>query len=275
MVVLAGGSLVSERSDGDQLPLAEAGGGGEPSDALDALVKDAHPASATPVSLSARNEAASSEAVTAWVDAVHAGDADAAWLAMGPASQDHFGSRAAFEEQLSSVDSGFGGWSEVDLEDVLITPVASSDGSAVAVVTLVGTTEIDGEAQHRADAFPVRIIDGDTVLEPFAPAGAMELVVPEPVAADGTRPPVEDGDELVVVVPEGVDAPILRLDDGDAVICGQAEGTQLRAMDGLPTQRCAYLPTEGLTSGEHTLTVAFVGANGSSISAEALLFQAA
>ena len=275
MVVFAGSSLVRERTDDDQVLLASTGAATGASGALNALVDEAHPASSTPVTLSAKHEAASTDAVAAWVDAVHAGDAEDAWLAMGPASQDHFGSQAAFGEQLAELDRGLGDWSEVDLNDVLVTPVLSSDEGTVAVVTLVGTTETLGESQPEAQAFPVRILDGVVVLEPFAPAGELELVVPEPLSESGTRDPVEHGDELVIVVPQGVEAPILRLDDGDTVVCGEAEGTELRAMDDLPMQRCSYLPTAGIASGEHTLTVAFLGADGLSISAEALLFEAA
>lgn len=273
LVVLAGSSLVSEQGD-EPLEVANASAG-DSSPTLNALVDEAHPASATPVTLSATHEAASTDAVAAWVDAVHEGDAEAAWSAMGPASQDHFGSEAAFGDQLGDLDSGLGAWSEVDPSQVMVTPVLSSDDGTVAVVTLVGTSEAAGESHLEAHAFPVRILAGDVVLEPFAPAGDLELVVPEPLSEDGTRAMVEHGAELVIVVPQGVEAPILRLDDGDTVVCGDAESTELRAMDDLPMQRCSYLPAAGIAPGEHTLTVAFLGADGASISAEALLFEAA
>lgn len=273
LVVLAGSSLVSEQGD-EPLEVANASTGNS-SSALNALVDDAHPASATPVTLSATHEAASTDAVAAWVDAVHEGDAEAAWSAMGPASQDHFGSQAAFEDQLADLDSALGEWSAVNPTEVMVTPVLSSDDGTLAVVTLVGATDAVDESSLEAHAFPVWILDGDVVLEPFAPAGELELVVPEPLSDSGTRAIVEHGDELVIVVPQGVEAPVLRLDDGDTVVCGEADGTELRAMDDLPMQRCSYLPTTGITPGEHTLTVAFLGADGASISADALLFEAA
>ena len=47
------------------------------------------------------------------------------------------------------------------------------------VVTLVGTVDQEGARQHRADAFPVRVVDGTATLEPFAFAGELEVVVPE------------------------------------------------------------------------------------------------
>jgi hypothetical protein len=271
MVVFAGTSLVSEQSDDDNADLADAGDAAE----LDRLVEDAQPAAATPVTLSSTHADASSDAVSAWVDALHAGDADAAWAAMGPASQDHFGTEAAFQAELTAMDEDLGAWSEVEPDDVLVTPVLATDGGTVAVVTLVGTTTVAGESEHRAEAFPVRIVDGEVVLEPFAVAGELELVVPAAVSASGEQPPVEAGEELVVVVPQGVEAPVLRLDGTDPVVCGVADGTELRAMDDMPVQRCSYLPPAGMTPGEHTLTVAFTGADGTSISADALLFQAA
>lgn len=271
MVVFAGSSLVSERSDDGNVDLAAAGDTAE----LDRLVEDAQPAATSPVTLSSGHAEASSDAVSAWVDALHAGDAGAAWAAMGPASQDHFGSEAAFQAELTAMDEDLGSWSEVEPDDVLVTPVRTTDDGTVAVVTLVGTTTVAGEPEHRAEAFPVRIVDGAVVLEPFAKAGELELVVPEAVTGSGEQAAVAAGEELVIVVPQGVEAPVLRLDGTDPVVCGEADGTELRAMDDMPVQRCSYLPPAGMTPGEHTLTVAFTGADGTSISADALLFDAA
>ena len=36
----------------------------------------------------------------------------------------------------------------------------------LAVVTLVGTVTVEGEQQHRADAFPVRVVDGEAPSSP-------------------------------------------------------------------------------------------------------------
>jgi hypothetical protein len=225
--------------------------------------------------MSSRGETASSDAVLAWVDDLRAGDGDEAWGALGPASQAHFGTQVAFEEQLTSMADGYGTWSDTQPDQVLITPVRVDDEGTLAVVTLVGTVTMEGREQHRADAFPVLVVDGEAHLEPFAFAGEMEVVVPEDVPSDGTRPPVDPGEELIIVVPSGADAPVLRLDDGEAVICGEAEGTELTDLEDTPGQRCAYLPTGGITPGEHTLTVAFLGSDGASISAASLLFDAA
>jgi hypothetical protein len=68
---------------------------------------------------------------------------------------------------------------------------------------------------------------------------------------------------------------VLRIDDGPAVVCGEAEGTELVPLADTPGQRCAYAPADGISVGQHILTLAFVGASGASISADSVLFEAA
>jgi hypothetical protein len=271
VVALAGNTLLDAR-DGTQQVTSD---DDEASAELDALLDDAQPEAATPSTMSAAGEDVSSEAVLTWVDDLRAGHGEEAWGALGPGSKAHFGTQGAFEEQMTSLADGYGTWAGSQPEQVLITPIQADDDSTLAVVTLVGTVMVDGVEQHRADAFPVRVVDGEAHLEPWAFAGEMEVVVPEDVPADGTRPPVDPGEELIIVVPAGAQAPVLRLDDGEAVICGKAEGTELTDLEDTPGQRCAYLPQEGIGAGEHTLTVAFLGADGTSISAASLLFDAA
>lgn len=274
VVALAGNTLLDERNGTKQVTSA---GQSQASAELNALVAGSQPDAVTPSTMSADGEDASSEAVLAWVDDLRSGDGDDAWAAMGAMSQAHFGSQAAFEEQLTSLAEGYGSWSGSDPEQVLITLVLASDEGTLAVVTLVGTITVEGEQQHRADAFPVRVVDGEATLEPFAFAfaGELEVVVPEDVREGGVRPPVASGEELLVVVPSGAEAPVLRLDDGETVVCGIAEGTELTALEDMPGQRCSYLPAEGISPGEHTLTVAFLSADGTEISAQSLLFDAA
>jgi hypothetical protein len=271
VVAIAGNTLLEERNGTSDVTA----GDNEASATLDKLVDDAQPDSVTPSTLSPDSEDATSEAVLTWVDDLGAGDGDGAWQAMGPTSQAHFGSQAAFEEELSALAEGYGAWSAAEPDEVLVTPILASDEGTIAVVTLVGTVEQEGSSQHRADAFPVRLVDGDAVLEPFAFAGELEVVVPEGVPSEGVRPPVAAGEELVIVVPSDAEAPVLRLDDGETLVCGVADGTELTELDTAPGQRCSYLPPDGMDAGEHLLTVAFMGADGASISAASLLFDAA
>jgi hypothetical protein len=273
VVGLAGASLLDSRDDTPAVTSDEVA---QPTAALDDAMDDAQPqAGAGPEPISEAGVDASSEAVLAWVEDLGTGDGAAAWQAMGAASQEHFGSQDAFESEMSSLAEGYGAWSEAEPEDVLVTPVLSDADGTLAVVTLVGTVDQEGATQRRADAFPVRIADGEAVLEPFALAGGIEVVAPAGATPQGDGSLMEADEELVVVVPSDVEAPILRLDDGDTVVCGQADGTELTALEGASGQRCAYLPPDGLAPGEHTLTMAFVGADGTSISAGSVLFDAA
>ena len=141
--------------------------------------------SGTVTTLPADREDDSSEAVLQWVDDLGDGDAEAAWTAMGDVSQAHFGSQAEFEGLMTDLAEGYGAWSAAEPDEVLVTPVAADDEGTIAVVTLIGTVEQEGAAQPRADAVPVRIVDGEVVLEPFASAGDLEVVVPEPSSEDG------------------------------------------------------------------------------------------
>jgi hypothetical protein len=272
VVTLAGTTLLEQRSGTDDLSSDELA---QSAASLGTTADGAEPDDATPAVMSEAGTAESQDAVLAWVDDLGSGDGTAAWQAMGAASQAHFGSQESFEAEMSSLADGYGAWSAAEPDDVLVTPVLSTADVTVAVVTLIGMVDHDGTAERRADAFPVRIVDGEAVLEPFAFAGAIEVVVPETTPPDGVPTPVEDDEELVVVIPSGVEAPILRVDDGDAVVCGEVEGSELTDLEGAEGQRCAYLPPEGLTAGEHTLTMAFVGADGTSISAGSVLFDAA
>jgi hypothetical protein len=272
VVALAGTSLLEERDDTRAVTSDEMA---QPTAALQDLVDEAKPEDTAPEPISAEGVDASRDAVLDWVEDLGTGDGAAAWEAMGPASQAHFGSQDAFESEMTSVAEGYGAWSAAEPDDVLVTPVLSDEEGTLAVVTLVGTIDQEGTSHRRTDAFPVRLADETTVLEPFAFAGAMEVVVPDGASPDGDGAPMEPDEELVIVVPSDVEAPILRLDDGDTLVCGEAEGSELSDLEGSDGQRCSYLPPEGMEPGEHTLTMAFVGADGASISAGSVLFDAA
>ena len=272
VVALAGNTLLEQR---EGTTTSSGGSADEASADLEKLVQDSQPEAATPSTMSADGQDASSEAVLAWVADLGSGDADAAWAAMGETSKAHFGSQSAFEGELSALAEGYGAWSATDPDEVHVTPIISNDDGTIAVVTLMGTVQQEGATHRRADAFPVRIVDGEVWLEPFAFAGDLELVVPEGGPGGEAPPTVDAGEELVIVVPSGAEAPVLRLDGGEPVICGRAEGTELTPLDGVPAQRCSYLPEGGISAGPHTFTAAFMGSDGASISAESLLFEAA
>lgn len=268
VVGLAGRTLLDARRDGASVaPEAPTTASAE----LDARLEEARLGSGAPAELSAEQAEAASAAVLSWVDSLRAGRAEAAWENMGAESHAHFGSLAAFEADMAEVAADHAGWEE-DPDQVVVTPVSADDGVVVAVVTLVGTADGGTTA---TDAVPVRLVDGDALVEPYASAGALEAVVPEPSPLDGELATVGSGDELMVVVPDGAQPPVLRLDDGPTVVCGESADTELIALEELPGRRCAYLPSEEIEAGVHTLTVALAGSDGAAISAESLLFEVA
>jgi hypothetical protein len=267
-VVVAGTSLVRSRTGDDAATdVAEAPEETNTSEA---------PASSSSIStLAAPDDEPAVAAVVAWVNALGQGDVDAAWSALGPASQAHWGSRSSFAAERSGLAEGYGAWSTVEPEEILLTPLASSGDGELVVVTLVGSIEQEGTEVARADAFPVRIVDGEAEVELFAFAGELEVVVPEPVPEGGTRPVVATDDELVVVVPSDADAPVIRLDDGEVLVCGEAPGTRLTPLEGSAGRRCGYTPKGGIPKGQRVLTVAFWSTDGAEVSAESVRFTAA
>lgn len=271
VVGLAGGSLLRGRDGTGRLT----SGDGSPGAELEALVDGAQGGASVLEPVARADATSARDAVQAWLGAVREGDSTLAWAAMGPASKAHFGSQAAFAEEMPAMADGMGSWANARPDQVLVTPVTADDEGTLVVVTLVGTVARDGEPTPRADAFPVRLTDGQARLEPYASAGPIELVVPEAIRGDHADEPVGTSEDLVVVLPSGVDAPVVRIDDGDTLICGDADGTELIPLAEVPGQRCSYLPDGGLTSGSHVLTVAFRGAEGASWSVASVRFDVA
>jgi hypothetical protein len=271
VVGIAGRALLEERGESGVSSDRSSSG-----TALETLLRDAQGDDATVTTLSDAHEGSSADAVLAWVADLGRGDVDAAWAAMGETSQARFSSQTEFEGMMTDLAEGYGAWSAAEPEDVLVTPVLAGDDGTIAVVTLVGTVDQEGTTQERADAFPVRLLDGEVVLEPFASAGDLEVVTPEPAPADGVGfDSVGLQEELVFVVPASAAAPVLQIDGGDTVICGEAPGTDLHDLEGSTGQRCSYLPEGGFQPGEHVVTVAFLGDGGAAVTADSLRFAAA
>ena len=111
----------------------------------------------------------------------------------------------------------------------------------------------------------MRIVDGDVVLEPFASAGELEVVIPEP--AERGRPPGRPWHRRrasVFVLPSDVEAPVLQIDGGDTVVCGEA-GTEFSDLDQSDGQRCAYLPEGGFPRRAPTPSRSPSGADGTAV----------
>ena len=269
VVLLAGVTLMDDRDGSEPASSDELAG-----PTISSLVDDAQTQGDVPTPMSAASEDASTDAVLAWVDDVDAGDGQRVGC-HGPHVPGSLRLAGPVRVGAQLDRPAYRAWAASEPEDVIVTTVESSDDETLAVVTLVGVVDEDAGPHRLAEAFPVRLVAGHVVLEPFALAGSLEVVVPATDPVEGDAEPVPSGEELVIVVPTGVAAPLLRLDEGETVVCGASEGTELTVLEGSPGQRCAYLPPDGMAAGEHTLTMAFMGSDGDSISAESVLFEAA
>ena len=218
--------------------------------------------------ISSRSEEAATEAVVRWVGQVQSGAATEAWDGARPHREGPLRQRACLRRAAGDDGREYAPWSG-DPEDVVITPMPGEE-VVMAVVTLVGTLIVDGEPELRADVFPVRIDDDEVQIEPAADATAVELVAP--AAIDGE---LGSTGEVIIVVPTEAAAPVLRVDDGQAVVCGQADGTELTVLEDAPGKRCSYQPAEPLARGDHTLTVAYQGADDGAVAARSVVFEAA
>jgi hypothetical protein len=148
-------------------------------------------------------------------------------------------------------------------------PLAASDEGTLSVVTLVGTVEQEGDSQVRADAFPVRVIDGEAVLEPFATAGPIDFLIPAPGGE------ADADDDITFDVPAGVDAPAVRIGDGATIRCGEADGTSFQLVAGTAKQRCTIEPDDDAPAGERVVTVAFTSSDGADVTARSMRYDAA
>lgn len=259
IVLVAGTTLVRDRSLSD-LDTSSAGGSADPT---------------TTTTRDSASDGAPERAVLAWVGALGSGDMAAAWEALGPASQAHFGSRSAFDQERSALAEGYGACASATPDHVIVTPVPSGGQAVLVIVTLVGTVRQEGSSVRRADALPVRLADGVAVVEPFAFAGEIEVSVPGPAGRADELPLVQADDEIVVTVPRGVDAPTLRIDRHEPVVCGDDATTTLTEPSDAPGKRCSYRPEGGLDPGRRVLTVAIASSDGSMVSARSVLFEVA
>lgn len=259
-VLVAGATLVRDRSLSD---LDTSSAGGSTDRATTTTTRDS------------AADGAPERAVLAWAGALGSGDMAAAWEALGPASQAHFGSRSTFDQERSALAEGYGVWATSTPDHVIVTPVPSGGEAVLVIVTLVGTVRQEGSSVRRADAVPVRLADGAAFVEPFAFAGEIEVSVPGAAARADELPLVQADDELVVTVPRGVDAPTIRIDRREPVVCGDAAATALTEPSDAPGQQCSYHPEGGIEPGRRVLTVAIASSDGSMVSARSVLFEVA
>lgn len=268
VVVVAAASLVRSRTGDDGA--TETAGETETTEGAD----DGGSTDTTLSTLTAPEGEPAATAVVEWVTALSEGDMDTAWSALSETARSDWGDKATFAAERTSFAEGYSAWAHTEPQQILVSNLTSSGDGEIVVVTLVGMVEQEGVSNLRADAFPVRIVDGEATLDLDPFSSELEFVVPEPMSDGGTRPTVTDG-SLVIVVPEDAAAPAVRLDSGDVFVCGQAGGTELTPLDGGYGQRCEFTPPAGLEPGFHVFTAAYLSSDGTDVTAQSVVFEAA
>ena len=191
--------------------------------------------------------ASGQQAVLAFTAAIDRGDAAAAWRVLAPRSQAFWRTQARFAASMGKLQQGgWAGWS-VDRDRTARSAVINSSGDGeVLIVTLQGTTVLDGRTVPRASAFPVLHVKGSFLVELWAFGGGE--TTPEviaPAAENGTirtsdhRPTFRaraQGNELA-----------WAFDDRDATFTNVSGGV------------ASYQPERALTTGTHVLTLASQG----------------
>lgn len=130
------------------------------------------------------------DAVRAWVEAVAAGDADAARSLTHVASHDRLGDEASFDAVDAARAEAYGAWagSTDATYSVVALPAA---GPGVSIVVLEGTVAMEGGSARIVDAVPVRTdADGNHQVDPFqqlfGEVGIEYAAEPGTVLAPGT-----------------------------------------------------------------------------------------
>ena len=128
-------------------------------------------------------------------------------------------------------------------DEMLMTLPSPERRGELVVVTLVGTVDQEGSPQHRADAFPVRVVDGVARSSPSRSPVSWRSWCRSRVP-DGGRPPVVHCRRRA----GGRRAPRRRRSDdpprrrSDARLRRGRAGTELTQLEDAPGQRCSYRP---------------------------------
>jgi hypothetical protein len=140
--------------------------------------------------------------VRAWLRAIQNSDEDLVWSMMTPEAQAEVGREQFDELMLSALPEGMGAFA--DAPDFHHVVVASAGREAAVVAVVSGDVEREGSVEFGAQAFPVRIV-GDEVLidEVFEDRYADRVAVFASESAGPFRFP--KGEELIVTFahPEG------------------------------------------------------------------------
>lgn len=203
--------------------------------------------------------------VVAWLEAVGAGDVEAALALTGPRTIAYYDALGAdIRGVLAESGEGYGGWVDSPDRTTALVPLGEVQGQAVAAVVLAGTWSGEGEDGYRVQAIPV-----------VQAAGGDAWLV-EPAAFD----PSSEGKLIILSPPPGPDGLGGLPSDGVIEVSGDRGGAYWFSIDGAaPTRVDApggedvvrFDPDDGaLTSDTHLLVVAQVDER--NITAEAHTF---
>jgi hypothetical protein len=159
IVAIAGGAFAANDLFGNDVPTPGPAGSPSPSDA--AAEHDADPSLAVP-------------AAKAWIAALGDGDRERAWDLLTPGAKASFDSYAAFESNTGLAE-GWATWAFA--EDVAYShhALASSGPTAVVVVTVSGTRQLEGTTERSAAAMVVDVEEDEALVDPFAGAGGTNI----------------------------------------------------------------------------------------------------
>jgi hypothetical protein len=192
--------------------------------------------------------ASGQQAVTAFTAAVDRGDAAAAWRLLAPRSQAFWRIQTRFAASFDKLaQGGYGGWTATPDRTARSVVVGASGDGEILIVTLRGSTTLDGRPAVRAHAFPVRHVKrtfllelwdfggGDTVPEVFAPGPVFNATIRTTDRTPTFQARVK-GEEVA-----------WALDARDATFTNVSGAV------------AGYQPEEALTPGIHVLTVSSAG----------------
>lgn len=210
-------------------------------------------------------------ALLAWIEAVGAGDVEAALALTGPRSAayaDALTGGAGLRGFIVESGEGYGAWADApDLKTTVIALEASA-GEEIAIVILAGTWTGEGGTMFRTDAVPVvRGAGAGWLVEPWAidPAtgGRIEVLSPSP-AEEGGFGGLAPDESLAASAAASSGTFHFSIDAAPATaVTGTRSG-------GTPGVRATFDPPGRLASGTHVFVIAFV--DGATISAIAGTF---
>ncbi|MHB1345698.1 MAG: hypothetical protein ACYCX3_15305 [Thermoleophilia bacterium] len=237
-------------------------------------------------------------AVRAWIQALHAGDLEAAWQLLDTRAQDEYGTQEAFAAAAPAFTFRWGAWGGADsLGDLQLIDLGMVDGERLAVVTVFGrwssgpTASPDAHTAPRADSILVVSRPAEGVGDEAASSRIDPLRLL--VADDPSESALVDEGKVPVFKSPGATGVTLTVgqkiefklpvDDDPGRYPTPLRGTPLLALNGtvvdaadqmvaddLGRTRAYFVPE--LPTGSHVVTLVFIAEDGGHMSAAAAFF---